>query len=52
MWRCIFFDSFKQEAADNDYILYFEHDAANECCSLQATEKGIRQKDCFDLKSI
>ena len=40
------------EAADKDYILYFEHDAANECCSLQATEKGIRQKECFNLKDL
>ncbi len=44
--------TFLQEAADNDYILYFEHDAANECCSLQSTEKGIRQKDGFALNSL
>ena len=44
--------TFLQEAADNNYILYFEHDPVNECCSLQSTEKGIRQKDCFRLEDI
>ena len=44
--------TFLQEAADNEYLLYFEHDPLNECCSLQATEKGIRQKDCFRLEDI
>lgn len=44
--------SFLQEAMEKDYILYFEHDSVNECCSLQNTEKGIRQKDCFSLQSL
>jgi glyoxylase-like metal-dependent hydrolase (beta-lactamase superfamily II) len=44
--------SFLQEALDNNYILYFEHDAQNECCSLQLTEKGIRIKETFTLKEI
>jgi glyoxylase-like metal-dependent hydrolase (beta-lactamase superfamily II) len=44
--------TFLQEAADKDYILYFEHDAVNECCSVQATEKGIRSKDCFRLSDL
>lgn len=44
--------SFLQEAVDNDYILYFEHDPVNECCTLQTTEKGIRHKDIFSLNDI
>jgi glyoxylase-like metal-dependent hydrolase (beta-lactamase superfamily II) len=44
--------SFLQEAADNGYILYLEHDPANECCTLQQTEKGIRLDQTFDLASI
>ena len=44
--------TFLQEAADKDYILYFEHDAVNECCSVQATEKGIRPKDLFKLEEL
>lgn len=34
--------AFLQEALDNNYLLFFEHDTAQECCTLQATEKGIR----------
>lgn len=41
--------AFLQEAVDNNYILYFEHDPVNECCTLQQTEKGIRVKDTFRL---
>ena len=41
-----------QEALDEDYVLFFEHDAVNECCTLQQTEKGIRIKDVFKLTDI
>ncbi|MFB6457490.1 MBL fold metallo-hydrolase [Chitinophaga sp. Hz27] len=44
--------SFLQEAADNKYILFFEHDPVNECCILQQTEKGIRAGETFKLSSI
>ena len=44
--------SFLTEAVDNNYILFFEHDPHIECCTLQQTEKGIRQKDVFALKDI
>lgn len=44
--------SFLDEASKGDYILFFEHDPVNECCSLQQTEKGIRQKDVFRLEEI
>ncbi|RVU02953.1 MBL fold metallo-hydrolase [Mucilaginibacter limnophilus] len=40
------------EALEKEYILYFEHDAVNECCTLQMTEKGIRVKDTFTLAEI
>lgn len=43
---------FLQEAVDNDYILYLEHDPVNECCTLQETEKGIRVKEVFNLTEI
>jgi glyoxylase-like metal-dependent hydrolase (beta-lactamase superfamily II) len=33
---------FLEEAVDNNYILYFEHDPSVECCTLVRTEKGIR----------
>jgi len=41
-----------QEALEKDYILYLEHDAVNECCTLQQTEKGIRVKEIFKLNEI
>lgn len=44
--------SFLAEALNNNYILFFEHDPVNECCSLQQTEKGIRQKDTFRLYEL
>lgn len=44
--------AFLNEAADNNYILYLEHDPVNECCTLQQTEKGVRLDQTFDLASI
>ena len=43
---------FLTEAQQNDYILFFEHDAEIECCNLELTEKGIRSKETFKLESI
>ncbi|MGZ3765473.1 MAG: MBL fold metallo-hydrolase [Mucilaginibacter sp.] len=43
---------FLNEALQNEYILYFEHDPINECCTLQQTEKGIRVKDTFKLNEL
>jgi glyoxylase-like metal-dependent hydrolase (beta-lactamase superfamily II) len=44
--------SFLNEAVQNNYILFFEHDAQIECCELQQTEKGIRQGNSFKLEEI
>ena len=44
--------TFLKEAADKDFILFFEHDPKNECCSLHYTERGIRQKEVFKLNEI
>ena len=41
---------FLSEAEQNNYILFFEHDPVNECCTLQQTEKGIRAKEIFKLQ--
>ena len=40
------------EAVANNWVLFFEHDPVNECCSLQQTEKGIRVKEIFPLSEI
>jgi glyoxylase-like metal-dependent hydrolase (beta-lactamase superfamily II) len=44
--------AFLQEAQEKEYVLFFEHDAYNECCTLQMTEKGIRVKETFKLEDI
>lgn len=44
--------AFLQEALEKDYVLFFEHDAATECCTLQMTDKGIRVKDTFALEEL
>jgi hypothetical protein len=41
-----------QEAAENNYVLFLEHDPLVECCTLQVTEKGIRAGDLFKLSEI
>ena len=43
---------FLQEAADNQYVLFLEHDPLVECCKVQLTEKGIRAGDTFKLSEI
>jgi len=43
---------FLNEAALNNYILFFEHDPLIECCDLQQTEKGIKPGNYFKLKDI
>ncbi|HEY5391540.1 MAG TPA: MBL fold metallo-hydrolase [Hanamia sp.] len=44
--------SFLEEALNNNYTLFFEHDPIIECCNLQLTEKGIRKNETFTLESI
>jgi glyoxylase-like metal-dependent hydrolase (beta-lactamase superfamily II) len=44
--------SFLKEAVENNYILILEHDAVNECCTLQQTEKGIKFDKTFRLEDI
>jgi len=44
--------AFLKEAADNNYILFLEHDPVNECCTVKHTEKGVRLDKTFSLKEI
>ncbi|HRI80618.1 MAG TPA: MBL fold metallo-hydrolase, partial [Cyclobacteriaceae bacterium] len=43
---------FLQEAADHHYILFFEHDPVNECCTVKNTEKGVRLDQTFRFSDI
>lgn len=44
--------SFLKTACDNNYKIFFEHDANQECCSLKETEKGIRMESVFPFSEI
>jgi glyoxylase-like metal-dependent hydrolase (beta-lactamase superfamily II) len=44
--------AFLREAAEQDYILFFEHDPQYECCRLQQTERGVRAGEFFKLEEI
>ena len=44
--------SFLKEAADNNYYLFLEHDAYNEICTVQHTEKGVRLKETHRFTDI
>lgn len=43
---------FLNEAADNHYILFLEHDPIHECCTVKRTEKGVRLDQTFKLSDI
>lgn len=43
---------FLNEAADKEYVLFFEHDSVNECCTVQHTEKGVRLKETFKFNEL
>ena len=42
--------AFLNEAVENNYLLYLEHDPLFECCTLQITERGPRVKQTFTLE--
>lgn len=44
--------SFLDEAANNKYVLFFEHDPINECCIPERTEKGVRPGKGFRLDEL
>ena len=43
---------FLHKAADENYVLFFEHDAVNELCTLQHTEKGVRLDQTFKFNEL
>lgn len=45
-------ESFLNEAADNDYYLFLEHDAHNELITVKHTEKGVRLKENYNFRDI
>ncbi len=45
-------EKFLNIAADNNFLLFLEHDAHNEIITVQHTDKGVRLKETFRLKDI
>ena len=43
---------FLKDVADNDYLIFFEHDHANELCTLKNTEKGVRLSETFSFNEV
>lgn len=43
---------FMNTVLEKEYYLFFEHDAHNEICNLQATEKGVRLKETFRFDEL
>ncbi|WP_445383608.1 MBL fold metallo-hydrolase [Robiginitalea sp. IMCC43444] len=45
-------DAFLKRAADEKFILFFEHDAHNQCALLKHTEKGVRLDKTFSFNEL
>ena len=43
---------FLNQAAENSYYLFFEHDAHNELCTLKQTDKGIRLDTTYMFNEV
>jgi glyoxylase-like metal-dependent hydrolase (beta-lactamase superfamily II) len=43
---------FLDTAAQNQWMLFFEHDPINECCTVKSTEKGVRLDQAFALREV
>ncbi|MDR2010860.1 MAG: MBL fold metallo-hydrolase [Bacteroidales bacterium] len=41
-----------QEAVINNWVLLFQHDYYNECCTLQKTDRGIRVQETFSFEEF
>ena len=44
--------TFLNEAANNNYYLFLEHDAYNELCTVKLTEKGVRLNNTYKFNEI
>lgn len=43
---------FLNKAAKNNYLLFFEHDATNELCTVKQTEKGVRLDKTYKFSEV
>ena len=45
-------EKFLNIAAEQEYILFLQHDNFNECCTVDQTDRGVRLKESFKLIDI
>ena len=45
-------EKFLHQAVEENFVLFFEHDPINQCCTLAATEKGPRLEQAFQLSEL
>lgn len=45
-------EKFLNDAADHNYVLFFEHDPLYECCTVKHTERGVRLDQTFKLSDL
>ena len=43
---------FLEKAAQENYVLFFEHDANNECCTVKSGEKGLKLDNVFKINEL
>jgi len=43
---------FLKQAVEENFVLFFEHDSVNECCTLMNTEKGVRVDKIFNFTEV
>ncbi|WP_456423026.1 MBL fold metallo-hydrolase [Lutibacter sp.] len=43
---------FLNKAANSNYLLFFEHDATNELCTVKQTEKGVRLDKTYKFSEV
>lgn len=43
-------EEFLKEAAEKNFVLFFQHDLYHECCTIEAGVKGYKAKETFTLK--
>ena len=45
-------NKFLNKAAEEQIVLFLEHDFDNECCTLKKTEKGVRLNEAFSFSTL
>lgn len=45
-------EKFLKTVADNDFIIFFEHDFVNELCTLKNTDRGVRLDETFSFSEV